>query len=470
MSYNILNFIKMKNIVFVFIALLIWGCSSSQKKQNGEGAIDSTKVVSQAIFPDWSQSAVIYEVNMRQFTPEGTFEAFSKHLPRLKEMGVDILWFMPIYPISEKNRKGTLGSYYSISDYKAVNPEFGSLEDFKAVVDQAHNLGMKVILDWVANHTGWDGPWIENHPEWFTQDSLGNIVSPVEDWSDVADLNYDVPEMRKAMIDALKYWVAEANIDGYRCDMAGMVPVDFWEAARLELDKMKPMFMLAEDEADPALLHKAFNANYGWELHHIMNKIAKSEAGVADVKTYFDKADSLYPAGSFTMHFTSNHDENSWQGTEYERMGDAVKTMAALSFVIPGMPLIYSGQEAGLKKRLEFFEKDEIDWTNLEMQDFYAKLIQLKKENISLWNGISGGDLTFIEAQNSPNLLAFSRIKDDSKVVVFFNMSAQPLSTSIDHKILKGRYTDAFTGQAIQYKQKTNIELGAWEYKILIAK
>ncbi len=228
--------------------------------------------------------------------------------------------------------------------------------------------------------------------------------------------------------------------------------------------------MLAEDEAEPALLHKAFNANYGWELHHIMNKIAKSEAGVADVKTYFDKADSLYPAGSFTMHFTSNHDENSWQGTEYERMGDAVKTMAALSFVIPGMPLIYSGQEAGLKKRLEFFEKDEIDWTNLEMQDFYAKLIQLKKENISLWNGISGGDLTFIEAQNSPNLLAFSRIKDDSKVVVFFNMSAQPLSTSIDHKILKGRYTDAFTGQAIQYKQKTNIELGAWEYKILIAK
>lgn len=460
----------MKNIVFVFIALLLWGCSSSQKKQNGEGAIDSTKVVSQAIFPDWSQNAVIYEVNVRQYTPEGTFAAFAKHMPRLKEMGIDILWFMPIYPISEKNRKGTLGSYYSISDYKAVNPEFGSLEDFKAVVDQAHNLGMKVILDWVANHTGWDGPWIENHPEWFTQDSLGNIVSPVKDWSDVADLNYDVPEMRLAMIDALKYWVAEANIDGYRCDMAGMVPVDFWEAARLELDKMKPVFMLAEDEAEPALLHKAFNANYGWELHHIMNKIAKSEAGVADVKTYFDKVDSLYPAGSFTMHFTSNHDENSWQGTEYERMGDAVKTMAALSFVIPGMPLIYSGQEAGLKKRLEFFEKDEIDWTNLEMQDFYAKLIQLKKENISLWNGISGGDLTFIEAQNSPNLLAFSRIKDDSKVVVFFNMSAQPLSTSIDHKILKGRYTDAFTGQAIQYKQKTNIELGAWEYKILIAK
>lgn len=460
----------MKNIVFVFLALLLWGCNSSQKKQNGEGAIDSTKVVLQAIFPDWSQNAVIYEVNVRQYTPEGTFEAFSKHLPRLKEMGVDILWFMPIYPISEKNRKGTLGSYYAIRDYKAVNPEFGTIEDFKAMVDQAHGLGMKVILDWVANHTGWDGPWIENHPEWFTQDSLGTIVSPVEDWSDVADLNYDVPEMRTAMIDALKYWVSEANIDGYRCDMAGMVPVDFWEAARLELDKIKPVFMLAEDEAEPALLHKAFNANYGWELHHIMNKIAKSEAGVADVKTYFDKADSLYPSGSFTMHFTSNHDENSWQGTEYERMGDAVKTMAALSFVVPGMPLIYTGQEAGLKKRLEFFEKDQVDWSNLEMQDFYAKLIQLKKENAALWNGISGGDLTFIEAQNSPNLLAFSRIKDDSKVLVFFNMSAQPLSASIDNKILKGRYADVFSNQILNHKRKEKIELEPWGYKILIAK
>lgn len=459
----------MKKIVYIFIALLLWGCSSSQKKQNEEGAIDSTKVVSQAIFPDWSQNAVIYEVNVRQFTPEGTFEAFSKHMPRLKEMGIDILWFMPIYPISEKNRKGTLGSYYAISDYKAINPEFGSLEDFKAVVDQAHNLGMKVILDWVANHTGWDGPWIENHPEWFTQDSLGNIVSPVEDWSDVADLNYDVPEMRTTMIDALKYWVAEANIDGYRCDMAGMVPVDFWEAARLELDKIKPVFMLAEDEAEPALLHKAFNANYGWELHHIMNKIAKSEAGVADVKTYFDKADSLYPAGSFTMHFTSNHDENSWQGTEYERMGDAVKTMAALSFVIPGMPLIYSGQEAGLKKRLEFFEKDEIDWTNLEMQDFYAKLIQLKKENISLWNGISGGNLTILEQPDSPNLLVLIREKDGNKVLAFFNLSDQPIATSVSDDALKGRYKDAFTGQSQKLKQKTTVELGAWEYKIWVS-
>jgi glycosidase len=243
---------------------------------------------SEAFLPEWSHDAVIYEVNVRQYTPEGTFDAFSKHLPRLQELGVKVLWFMPIHPISVKNRKGSLGSYYAVQDYKKVNPEFGTFDDFKKLVEQAHDMGFKVILDWVANHTGWDGTWISNHPEWYNRDSLGQIIPPVADWSDVADLNYNMSEMRAAMIDALKFWVAEANIDGYRCDVAGMVPVDFWEEARAELDKIKPVFMLAEDESESELLVNAFNANYGWELHHIMNMGAKGEAGVPEVKAYFE--------------------------------------------------------------------------------------------------------------------------------------------------------------------------------------
>ena len=458
----------MKKVVYIFIVLLLWGCNSSPKKQGESAKIDSTEVVSQAYFPEWSHDAVIYEVNVRQFTPEGTFEAFSEHLPRLKELGVEILWFMPIYPISEKNRKGTLGSYYAISDYTGVNPEFGTFEDFKQLVEEAHSMGFKVLLDWVANHTGWDGPWIENNPEWFTHDSLGNIVSPVADWTDVADLNYDNAQMRAAMIDAMQYWVSEANIDGFRCDVAGMVPVDFWNDARAALDSIKPVFMLAEDEAESDLLHKAFNMNYGWEFHHIMNNIAQGKASADAVAAYYAKVDSVYPKGSYMMHFTSNHDENSWNGTVYERMGDAVKTMAALSFTLPGMPLIYSGQEAGNNKRLEFFEKDEIDWSNLEMQQFYAKLIDLKQQNKALWNGCEGGKINFVSLTSKNNILAFNRVANGNKIVSIFNLSNQVLINQIADDQIVGNYTDALTGETFSLTSATKFELAPWQFLILI--
>lgn len=458
----------MKKVVYIIIVLLLWGCNSSPKKQSESAKVDSTEVVSQVHFPEWSNDAVIYEVNVRQYTPEGTFEAFSEHLPRLKELGVEILWFMPIYPISEKNRKGTLGSYYAISDYTGVNPEFGTFDDFKQLVDEAHSMGFKVLLDWVANHTGWDGPWIENHPEWFTHDSLGNIVSPVADWTDVADLNYDNTQMRAAMIDAMQYWVSEANIDGFRCDVAGMVPVDFWNDARAALDSIKPVFMLAEDEAEPELLHKAFNINYGWEFHHIMNSIAQGEADANAVAEYYTKVDSVYPKGSYMMHFTSNHDENSWNGTVYERMGDAVKTMAALSFTLPGMPLIYSGQEAGNNKRLEFFEKDEIDWSKLEMQQFYAKLIDLKQQNKALWNGCEGGDIQFIDNSANNNLIIFTRNSNNNCLVCAFNLSEQKQSDSFSKNTLNGECINAMTGEKTKLTGDEIIELEAWEYKIFI--
>jgi glycosidase len=457
----------MKKIFYLSIAILFIACNPAQQEKKTECVAPGTEEVkAQAHFPEWSTDAVIYEVNVRQYTPEGTFEAFSEHLPRLKELGVEILWFMPIYPISEKNRKGTLGSYYAISDYTGVNPEFGAFDDFKQLVDEAHSMGFKVLLDWVANHTGWDGPWIENHPGWFTHDSLGNIVSPVEDWSDVADLNYDNAQMRAAMIDAMQYWVAEADIDGFRCDVAGMVPVDFWNDARAALDSIKPVFMLAEDEAEPELLHKAFNMNYGWEFHHIMNSIAQGKAGADDVIGYFGKVDSIYPQGSYMMHFTSNHDENSWNGTVYERMGDAAKTMAALSFTVPGMPLIYSGQEAGNDKRLEFFEKDEIDWSEPALYGFYKKLIDAKEENSALWNGCAGGNISFLNGGND-DVLVFSREKEGNKIVGVFNLSGNQQSVSGLTDEFTGSYSNVMNGTQESITQNTKFDLQPWDFKIL---
>ena len=430
----------------------------------------STVPVSQAVYPDWSEDAVIYEVNVRQFTPEGTLAAFEEHLPRIKELGVEILWMMPMHPISKVNRKGTLGSYYAVADYKDINPEFGTIEDFKAFVEKAHSMGFKVILDWVANHTGWDNPWIYEHPEWFTKDSLGNIIAPNPDWSDIADLNFDVPEMRAAMIDALKFWIEEADIDGYRCDVAWGVPADFWNDARAALDELKPIWMLAEDEEHKDFLISAFNCNYSWSLHHKLNEIARGNEGIEVIKEYFAAADTTYPVGSYMMQFTSNHDENSWQGTVYERMGEAAKTMAALTFVMPGMPLIYSGQEAGLNKRLEFFEKDEIDWSNLEMQEFYEKLVDLKQENTALWNGSAGASIHFMHMAEENNLFAFSREKEGNKVVALFNLSAEPLTNAITCKMINGTYTEALTGEEYEFSQNQEITLQAWEYLILISK
>lgn len=417
--------------------------------------------------PEWSTNAVMYEVNVRQYTPEGTFKAFESSLPRLKELGVDILWFMPIYPISEKNRKGKLGSYYSVADYEAVNPEFGTLDDFKALVNKAHEMGFKVLLDWVGNHTGWDNKWITEHKDWYTQDSLGNVIAPDPDWTDVADLNYNNQDMRKAMLHALKFWVKEANIDGYRCDYAGGVPTDFWETARASLDSIKPVYMLAENQDKMDLLNKAFNSNYGWDFFHLMNEVAQGKKTALDMDSSLVRTQKTYPIGRYPLEFTSNHDENSWNGTVRERLGDAVKTMAVLSFTVPGMPLIYSGQEAGLNKRLKFFEKDTINWSDLSMQQFYEELIKLKKGDEALWNGMAGGPIQIITASDPAKILAFSREKDGNRVVAVFNLSAEPADATIDLP-KSGRYKEYFSGDEVKLKKGTPIKLDKWGYKIFV--
>ncbi len=451
---------KQKNIFFPLIIsiLLSIGCNTNPKNE----------VANMPAFEDpkeWSKNAIIYEVNIRQYTPEGTINAFAEHLPQLDSLGVDILWLMPIFPIGEENRKGGMGSAYSVKDYQAVNPDFGTLEDLKNLVSEAHKLGMHVILDWVANHTAWDNDLAAQHPDWYKKDSLGNFTPPVPDWADVIHLDYDNNEMRTYMINSLKYWVNEANIDGFRCDVAMMVPTDFWEDARVQLDSIKPMFMLAEAD-QPDHLVKAFDMNYGWELHHIMNEITQGKMGTAELDTYFHKNDSVYQPDDIKMNFTSNHDENSWNGTVKERMGDAAEMMAVFSYMVPGMPLIYSGQEAGLDKRLAFFEKDSIQWKKSEYRTLYAELNKLKKQNKALWNGSFGGDLNRINT-SSDKIYAFERESEGEKIIALFNMSDTLQRANILQELVPVTWTNYFEKNTITLEKGSEITIAPWDYLVL---
>ncbi|WP_421774440.1 alpha-amylase family glycosyl hydrolase [Gracilimonas sp.] len=414
------------NLLPVFLALSVIAGGCNQPSQKSDKAPASS--VEQL---EWSKNSSIYEINVRQYSEEGTIEAVRKDLPRIREMGVRILWLMPIHPIGEKNRKGSLGSYYSVQDYKDVNPNFGTKADFARFVDEAHQLGFKVIIDWVANHTAWDNPWTEN-PEWFELTDEGNFMPPRgTDWSDVIQLDYENEEMRAAMIDALEYWVREFDIDGYRCDVAGMVPTDFWKEAIDSLNTIKPVFMLAED-GEPELVKEAFHMNYAWQYAHTIREIAKGHQTFQDLDSLMQVTEVNYPSSAYRMYFTSNHDENSWNGTDPEMYGDNFENFAVLSATIDGMPLIYNGQESGLDKQLEFFEKDPIEWKDYKYQDFYTTLVGLKRDTPALWNGDFGGELEFIKVpEGSEGVLAYKRQKDDSEVVVVMNFSGNRESVAL---------------------------------------
>ncbi len=419
--------------------------------------------------PEWVKDAVIYEVNIRQYTKEGTFEAFAQHLPRLKKMGVNTLWFMPIHPISKEKRLGTLGSYYAVADYMNVNPEFGTLDDFRKLVEKAHEMGFKVMLDWVANHTGWDNEWITEHPEWYLQDSSGQILSPPGmGWDDVAQLNYDNEELRNAMIDAMKFWVTEFDIDGFRCDYATGVPRDFWEQAREELTKVKELYMLAEDDTSKALLVKAFDSNYNWKLYNDLKSIAKGAKKAHQLRPRLKEME-LLPEGSFPMNFLDNHDKNSWEGTIISNFGeDALPAMTVLLFTIPGIPLIYSGQEAGLDKSLEFFEKDQIIWDDLPYEALLTELCNIKQSHPALYNGEYGGPIEFLETEN-PNILAFRRQKGEDVITAVFNLSAEEqqetaLKLPEDIKILIHGHGPISEGFKIEGIPNQNYK--PWEYLV----
>ena len=384
----------------------------------------------------WSRNAVIYEVNVRQYTPEGTLLAFDRHLPELKALGVDILWLMPLHPIGIQDRKGVLGSYYAVRDYQAVNPEFGTLDDVKAVVAHAHALGMKVIIDWVANHTAMDHPWILTHPEWYPKDKQGEISSykydngtTIEEWSDVAGLDYRDPALRSAMISAMQFWVREADIDGFRCDVAMRVPTSFWEEARAALDRLKPVFMLAEAEK-PELELRAFDMGYTWELHKVLVAIAAGKATREDLVRRLEADRAALPVDSYPMLYTSNHDHNSWEGSDAELYGPAHDAFTVLSFTLPGMPLIYSGQEMHNTHRIKFFKRDPIEWKALDRVPLYTRLAALKHGHPALAAGTAGGSFEVLTVED-PKVYAFRRGEGRDIVTVVVNLSAEPRNARI---------------------------------------
>jgi glycosidase len=416
--------------------------------------------------PEWVKNATIYEVNVRQFSPEGTFVGVQAQLPRLKEMGVDILWLMPIHPIGELNRKGSLGSYYAVRDYREVNPEFGSLEEFGALVNAAHELGMKVILDWVANHTSPDHVWIQQGKmSWYTLDANGKVQPTIgTDWTDVADLNFDNKEMRQEMIRSMSQWVRDYDVDGFRCDVAGWVPIDFWLEARTELDQIKPIFMLAEAEGNE--LYKAFEMTYGWELHHIMNDIAKGKKDAGAVHSFFAKP--ALPNNGFQMNFTSNHDENSWNGTEMERLGPALEVFAVFAATIDGMPLVYNGQETSLDRRLKFFEKDPINWEKMDKVNFYQTLLKLHQTHPALIVGKGQAKPEFLTKSSDKSVLAYVRTAGDQKVLVLLNLSAKEQTISLKDTRIAGEYRNLFSGQSITLKPTHQEKLSPWGYSVYV--
>lgn len=443
---------------YLFFLIIIFVFASCNKQQQSE---DYTPVT-----PEWSKNLSIYEVNIRQYTEEGTFAAFEKRLPALKELGVGILWLMPVNPIGEMNRKGTLGSYYSVKDYKAVNPEFGTPEDFKNLVDKIHSMGMFVIIDWVANHSSWDNVWTQTHPQFFSKDSLGNFYPPVADWADVIDLNYDNAELRDSMISAMKFWIEKYDIDGYRCDVAAMVPVDFWQRTRKELDGVKPVFMLAE--ANESFLHPWFDMTYNWPLKDMMNAIAKGEKNANDLVRLLEDQRKEYRPEDYRMVFTTNHDENSWNGTVFERLGDGAETFNVLCGTVRGMPLIYSGQEAGLDKRLNFFEKDLIPWKEYRFAKIFRRLNMLKLNNFALWNGENGGVMEFINTGNE-DVLSFTRSKEGHKIFTLFNLSEEKQTVKFSSSSAIGDYRNLFDkDDAVEIAGEMEFELNPWQYLVYV--
>jgi len=418
---------------------MISSCKTDQTKDKSSNIAyqeSDTEVTGEAPYTEqaiWSNDAAIYEVNIRQFSEKGTFDAVTEQLERIKNLGIEIIWLMPVHPISVAKRKEKpedLGSYYAVGDFRAVNSEYGNMEDMEELIARAHELDLKVILDWVPNHTGWDHPWITEHPDFYTQID-GEIVDPINPstgeswgWTDVADLNYDNADMRQAMIADMKFWVQEKGIDGFRCDVAHGVPVDFWAEAIPELRAVgggQELFMLAEAEVPK--LAGLFNMSYAWGFHHMLHEVLRGEAPLTKIEEDITNFHQKFGPNHYGMMFTTNHDENSWSGTVFERYGDAHEAMAVLTFTIDGMPLIYSGQEAGMDKQLAFFTKDAIDWKNYSLQGFYAQLLQLKKDNKALWNGEFGGDLEVMQANEDSSIYTYRRKKDNNEVLVAINFS-----------------------------------------------
>ena len=424
--------------------------------------------------PAWARNAVIYEVNVRQFTPEGTFAALEKHLPRLQQLGVDILWLMPVQPIGKLNRKGSFGSYYSISNYTAVNPEFGTDADFRHFVAAAHQRHMHVILDWVANHTAFDNPWTTQHKDYYLLRKDGSISVPLDengketDWTDVAQLQFDNHAVWRAMTAAMRWWITNTGIDGFRQDHADGPPRAFWDFARASIDSARPnLFWLAESE-DPKL-QADFEATYGWELYHLLNDVTEGKQSTAALDTYFVRNEQRFPRAAYRMYFTSNHDENSWAGTEFERMGDNDRPAYVLCATAEqSFPLLYTGQEASMHKRLRFFEKDTVDWSDTSAVPFYRALFQLKHRDTVVWNGAWGGAQRKLQTDGGDRVYAFTRARGAHSIVVAVNFGDAPAHVTYRRLPRPGAYADWFSRERLSLRANGTLDIPAHGYRLLV--
>jgi glycosidase len=410
-------------------------------------------------------------VNVRQYTPAGTFRAFMSELPRLRDMGVGTLWFMPITPIAEMNRKGTLGSYYACSDYTSINPEFGTLDDFKELVKQAHELGMKVIIDWVANHTGWGHRWTTEHPDYYLRDSATGDFKIASGMDDIIELDFSNPALRKAMIDAMRFWVEECDIDGFRCDLAFWVELPFWREARDKIDAVKPLFWFGEyDELEKPEYAEVFDASYTWTWMHRAKDFYQQRGHLDTLLQVLDRYEGL-KNDRMRSWFTTNHDENSWNGTEFEKYGDMARSLAVFSATWPGVPLIYSGQEIGNRKRIQFFEKDTI-LSGPDAESFsalYSSLLQLKMSNPALRSD-SSASVIRLQTSAPGQVLAFLRIQERNSVLVVLNLSTQAdLHFEIVDPRLSGRYRNLYSGATNDFRSDKSFEMQPWEYLIYTA-
>jgi len=455
----------MRKFSLYLTALLFLACKDAKDKKHTK--TDKKMILQNSFKPvDWAHSTNIYEVNIRQYTQEGTFNAFLNELPRLKDMGVQTLWLMPITPISKAKMKGSLGSYYACSDYMAINPEFGSLDDFKNLVKKAHEAGFKIIIDWVANHTGWDHVWTQQHPDFYIKDSVTNSFKTVKGMEDIIELNYDNPALQKAMIDAMSFWVKECDIDGFRCDLASWVRLDFWKQARSILDTDKPLFWLGEfDELENPEYGNVFDVSYTWKWMHSTQDFYQQKITLDSLikllKRYDDLGDS-----SMRAWFTSNHDENSWNGTEYEKYGDMARALAVFSCTWNGVPLVYSGQELPNLKRLKFFDKDYIEWSGTnQLAGFYKTLLNLHQNSPALNAGDTSAHTYILKTTEPNSVFAFLRKNGHNEVLVVLNLSAtKDLHFDITDSHVSGIYSNVFSGAANDFSSEKSFEMQPWEF------
>lgn len=415
----------------------------------------------------WVRDAVIYSVYLRSFSPEGTFAGLRKRLPDLKAMGVTVLWLLPIHPVGVERRKGTLGSPYAVRDFYGINPEFGTMADFKDLLASVHGEGMKLIIDLVANHTSWDSKLLTEHPEWFTRDSAGAILPPNADWTDVADLDYSHAGLREYMSEMMCWWVRDVGIDGFRCDVAELVPTDFWNEARRKLDAIKPVMMLSEGSI-PEHHVEAFDLTYSWNIYDVLGSLLKGKRAPEIIDAILRNETLQFPAGSLRMRFTTNHDKNAWDAPAVTKFGpDGLALGTVLVETLPGVPLVYTGEEVSNDRKLSLFEKVSVDWARPDsMRRLFTALHRARRDHPALVRG----EMLRVRTDADERVYAFERRSGTDRVLVVLNFGAEPVTVglTVEAPVRGSAARDAFSGSIVPWEAVRRISLPARGYRLLV--